>query len=198
MNTATPAIEPLTTPVSAEDMRALASLLVNTVESGGAVSFLSPLSLDEAETWWRNTLSSAARNAVFLVARENGGICGTVQLHPAWAPNQPHRAEVAKLMVHPRRRRDGLGTRLMKAIEDAARDLGFGLLTLDTKKGSPAEHMYRKLGWTYAGTIPAFALDPDRSALHDDAIFYKELDPTVALREVTRSERCGNAPRCRT
>lgn len=80
-------------------------------------------------------------------------------------------------MVHPRNRCGGLGTRLMKAIEDEARALGFGLLTLDTSRGSQAERLYRKLGWIYVGTIPAFALNPDRKALHDDVIFYKVVNP---------------------
>src|SRR6267378_1135962 len=76
------------------------------------------------------------------------GIVGTVQLHAAWAPNQPHRAEVAKLLVHRRGRRAGLGTRLMRTIEDAARRAGFRLLTLDTKRGDVAERLYRRIGWT--------------------------------------------------
>lgn len=176
MNTS---IERLTSATN-DDIRSLATLLVSTVESGSAVSFLSPLSLDDAEKWWRNTLSSTATKTVFLVARDAEGICGTVQMHPAWAPNQPHRAEIAKLMVHPRCQRSGLGTRLMQAIEDAAHELGFSLLTLDTKKGSTAEQLYRRLGWNCVGTIPAFALDPDRSAFHDDVIFYKQLAPIKA------------------
>src|SRR5262249_27284352 len=103
------------------------------------------------------------------------GIAGAVQLHPAWAPNQPHRADVAKLLVHRRCRRSGLGTRLVQGIEDAARTAGFSLLTLDAKPGAPAEHLYRRMGWTLVGTIPGFALDPDGKALHDDVIFYKRL-----------------------
>ncbi len=156
------------------DLRALARLLVDAVDSGAAVSFLAPLALGRAEDWWRRTLSSSHSGAIFLVAREGGEIVGTVQLHPAWAPNQPHRAEIAKLLVDRRSRRSGLGTRLMHAIEDAARSAGFGLLTLDTKRGDPAEHLYGRMGWTPAGTIPRFALDPDGTP-HDAVIFYKEL-----------------------
>ncbi|MFZ4767507.1 MAG: GNAT family N-acetyltransferase [Roseimicrobium sp.] len=182
MNASIPVIQRMATPVSAADLSALAALLVSTVESGAAISFLSPISLAEAEQWWCKTTSSAANKAVFLLARGADGICGSVQMHPAWAPNQPHRAEIAKLMVHPRCRRSGLGTRLMTAIEDAARELGFGLLTLDTKKGSSAEQLYRRLGWAYVGTIPDFALEPDRSALHDDVIFYKVVNAEAARR----------------
>lgn len=113
--------------------------------------------------------------AIFFIARDAEGIVGTVQLHPAWAPNQPHRAEIAKLLVHRRSRRAGLGTRLMRTIEDAAQRAGFSLLTLDAKRGGPAEHLYRQLGWTHAGTIPRFAFDPDGTTPHDAVIFYKEL-----------------------
>jgi len=108
------------------------------------------------------------------VARDPDGIVGTVQLHPAWAPNQPHRAEIAKLLVHRRGRRMGLGRQLMETIEDAAQRAGFGLLTLDTKRGSAAEQLYRQFGWTAAGTIPGFALDSDGTP-HDAVIFYKQL-----------------------
>jgi GNAT superfamily N-acetyltransferase len=109
------------------------------------------------------------------VARDSSGIVGTVQLHPAWAPNQPHRADVAKLMVHRRARGAGLGQRLMQAVQDAARQSGFRLLTLDVKRGAAAEKLYQHLGWIHVGTIPAFALDTDGRTPHDDAIYYLDL-----------------------
>lgn len=168
-------IERLILPVGDSDLRALAQLLVDTVESGAAVSFLAPLTLERADDWWRRAISASPSGAIFLVARDVEGIVGTVQLHPAWAPNQPHRAEIAKLLVHRRCRRTGLGTRLMQTIEDAARRAGFSLLTLDTKRGDAAEHLYRHSGWTPAGTIPGYALDPDGTP-HDAVIFYKELN----------------------
>jgi GNAT superfamily N-acetyltransferase len=167
-------IERLTPPVGDSDFRALAQLLVDAVESGAAVSFMAPLTLERAEDWWRNTISSAHSNAIFLVARDVEGIVGTVQLHPAWAPNQPQRAEIAKLLVHRRRRRRGLATLLMQAVEDAARRAGFRLLTLDAKRGGAADLLYRRIGWTPAATIPRYALDPDGTP-HDAVIFYKEL-----------------------
>src|SRR5712671_356468 len=102
------AIERLILPASDADLSALARLLVDAVESGAAVSFLSPLSLEQAEAWWRRTLATAHAGAICLVARDRDGICGTVQLQPAWAPNQPHRAEIVKLLVHRRSRRAGL------------------------------------------------------------------------------------------
>ena len=169
-------IERLSPPVEDADLQALAQLLVDAVESGAAVSFLAPLTPERAQDWWRSTLSSSHSRAIFLVARDADGIVGTVQLHPAWAPNQPHRAEVVKLLVHRRKRRTGLGTQLMHAIEDAARHDGFNLLTLDAKRGEAAEQLYRRMGWTDAGTIPRYALDTDGTTPHDAVIFYKELN----------------------
>ena len=168
-------IERLMLPVCDSDLRGLTQLLLDAVESGAAVSFLAPLTIERAEDWWRRTISASHSSAIFLVARDVEGIVGTVQLHPAWAPNQPHRAEIAKLLVHRRSRRTGLGAQLMRAIEDAARRAGFSLLTLDTKRGEAAEHLYRHIGWTPAGTIPGYALDPDGTP-HDAVIFYKELN----------------------
>jgi GNAT superfamily N-acetyltransferase len=168
-------VEALSPPVEETDLRALAELLMDAVESGAAVSFLSSLTLERAQRWWRQTLSESDARAVFLVARDDEGIVGSVQLHPAWAPNQPHRADVAKLLVHRRSRRTGLGTRLMHAIEEAARGAGFTLLTLDAKRGGAAEALYRQLGWTAVGAIPRYALDTDGKTPHDTVIFYKEL-----------------------
>ena len=168
-------IERLIPPVGDSDLRGLALLLVDAVESGAAVSFLAPLTLERAEDWWRRTLSASHSRAIYLVARDGEGVVGTVQLHPAWAPNQPHRAEIVKLLVHRRSRRTGLGTQLMGAIEDAARRSGFRLLTLDAKRGEAAEQLYRSMGWTCVGAIPRYALDPDGTP-HDAVIFYKELN----------------------
>jgi GNAT superfamily N-acetyltransferase len=172
-------IDALARPASDADITALAGLLLDTVGSGAAVSFLDTLSPDTAAKWWRETIDAAHPRAVFLVARDAAGIAGTVQLHPAWAPNQPHRAEIAKMMVHTRCRRMGLGRRLMVAVEEAAREAGYHMLTLDTKAGSAAETLYRQLGWIHVGTIPRFAMDPDGVTPHGAAIFYKELLPAV-------------------
>ena len=167
-------IERLQTPGTDDDHAALARLLVDAVESGAAVSFLPPLSLQDAADWWRSTMDAARNGAIFLVARDAEGIAGTVQLHPAWAPNQPHRAEISKLIVHRRCRRTGLGARLMRTVEDEARRAGFRLLTLDAKRGGAAESLYRRLGWTAVGAIPRYAFDADGTP-HDTVIFYKEL-----------------------
>lgn len=171
-------IERLDRPALSSDVQALAILLVNAVESGAAVSFTLPVSLVQAEEWWRRTLEGSHPKAVFLVARVEGRIIGTVQLHPAWAPNQPHRADIAKLLVHTDFRRSGIGAKLMNAADEAARQLGFTLLTLDAKQGAPAERLYRSLGWVEVGVIPRYAVDPDGKGLHGTIIFYKELAGT--------------------
>ena len=170
-----PTIERLGASVSDEDFRALAHLLVDAVASGAAVSFLNTLTLRRAEEWWREIVAKADARVVILVARDEQGIVGTVQLQPAWAPNQPQRAEVVKLIVHRRGRRHGIGAQLMHAIETAAREAGYTLLTLDAKAGGAAEHLYHRVGWTSVGTIPRFALDPDGVTPHDAVIFYKTL-----------------------
>lgn len=175
MDVAVGMIERLRLPVSDTELRGLAQLLVDAVDSGSAVSFLAPLTVQRAEDWWRTTVATASPRAIFLVARDGEGIVGTIQLHPAWAPNQPYRADIAKLMVHRRGRGAGVGTQLIRAIEDAARQAGFGLLTLDTKRGDAAERLYRRLGWIAVGTIPRYGLDPDGITPHDTVIFYKEL-----------------------
>src|SRR5947199_9734712 len=100
MTKQTHTIERLILPVGDSDLRGLARLLVDAVESGAAVSFLAPLTVERAEDWWRRTLSASRSGAIFLVARDVEGIVGAVQLHPACAPNQPHRAEIAKVLVH--------------------------------------------------------------------------------------------------
>lgn len=175
MTAAAHTIERLTPPASEADLRALAELLVDAVESGAAVSFLAPLTVERAQDWWRETIASASPRAIFLVARDAAGIAGTVQLHPAWAPNQPFRGDIAKLIVHRRSRGAGLGAQLMQVVEETARRAGFRLLTLDTKAGSAAEQLYRRSGWTALGAIPRFALDPDGVTPHDAVVFYKEL-----------------------
>lgn len=168
-------VEHLKPPVSEADLRSLALLLVDAVESGAAVSFLAPLEVSQAQDWWRRNFSSSASGATCLAARDAEGIVGCVQFHPSWAPNQPHHADVMKLLVHRRARRLGVGTQLMQALEAEARSAGFRLLTLDSKRGDAGENFYRRLGWTTVGTIPRFALDPDGVTLHDTVVFYKEL-----------------------
>jgi predicted N-acetyltransferase YhbS len=151
----------------------LAELLVDAVRSGASVSFMSDLTADQAVEWWRRTLGPPSR-AIVLVARDEQGIVGTVQLQPAWAPNQPHRADVAKLIVHRRGRGRGIARALMRELEHQARAHKLTLLVLDTCKGSAAERLYTSLGWIRVGEVPNFALQPD-SSWCDTVFFYKQL-----------------------
>ena len=151
----------------------LAEVLLDAVRSGASVSFMSELEPDQAVAWWRKTLTASSK-AVVLVARDDQGIVGTVQLQPSWAPNQPHRADVAKLIVHRRARGRGVARALMQELERRARERNLTLLLLDTCKGSPAEKLYTSLGWTRVGEVPNFALNPDGSWC-DTVFFYKQL-----------------------
>lgn len=164
-------IEQLTLPVSDGDIRDLALLLLDATAAGASVGFLDSTTLEEAKEWWRRNLSE---RTILLVTRDAEGITGTVQLRPAPMPNQRHRADIAKLLVHRRARRQGLGGLLMDEIERRARSAGFTLLTLDTKRGDAAEALYRRAGWIEVGVIPGYALNPDGS-MCDTVVFYKEL-----------------------
>jgi ribosomal protein S18 acetylase RimI-like enzyme len=167
-------IERLKLPADQKVLEALAALLVDAVESGAAVSFVT-LTQGQALDWWRKLLAAPDPRTVVLVARDAEGIAGSVQLHPSRAPNQPHHADVAKLIVHRRARRRGLGQALMAAVEREASAEGFRLLVLDSKRGDAGERLYRRLGWNVVGTIPRYALDTDGRSLHDTVVFFKEL-----------------------
>ena len=153
----------------------LSNVLLDAVESGAGVSFMADLTRDGAQSWWRRALSAATPRTVILIARDESGIVGTVQLQAAWPPNQPHRADVAKLMVHRRARGRGVARALMEELERQARAQGFTLLLLDTCKGSAAERLYVSMEWKRVGEVPNFALNPDGSWC-DTVFFYKQID----------------------
>lgn len=159
---------------SADLLDDLSSLLMDAVESGAGVSFMSDLSFDRAREWWSKVFAESSSNAVILAARDELGVVGTVQLQPSWAPNQAHRADVAKLIVHRRARGKGVARDLMRELERYAREEGFTLLLLDTCKDSVAERLYSSTGWTRVGVVPNFALNPDGSWC-DIVFFYKQL-----------------------
>jgi GNAT superfamily N-acetyltransferase len=167
-------IEALPRPASASDLDQLTQLLSDAVDSGASVSFMQPFSVDDARHWWRSALEQADPRAIILVARDDSGIVGSVSLHPAWPPNQPHRADIAKLLVHRRARQRGIARALMTEIEARARAAGFTLLTLDTVRGDPAEQLYATTGWQRVGVIPDYALYPDGRPC-DTVVFYKRL-----------------------
>jgi len=166
-------IEPLDE-ITDDAVHQLADVLVDAVRGGAGVSFTADLTVDQAREWWRTSLAARSARAVVLVARDDGGIVGTVQLQPAWAPNQAHRADVVKLLVHRRARGRGIARALMAELERQARSRRITLLLLDTCKGSAAERLYGMLGWTRVGEVPRFATNPDGS-MCDTVFFYKEL-----------------------
>jgi GNAT superfamily N-acetyltransferase len=154
----------------------LADVVIDAVDAGASVSFMHPLARERALTFWRHVVeeASAGRRAL-LVAEDARGICGTVQLLLDQPENQPHRADVAKLLVHRRARRQGLGAALMHAAERTARECGKTLLVLDTETGGDADRLYQRLGWARVGDIPGYALLP-RGGLGSTAVFYRALD----------------------
>jgi ribosomal protein S18 acetylase RimI-like enzyme len=159
---------------SAAVIDGLAALLVDAVESGATVSFLAGVTHAEAAAWWTSVLAGRSPRSIVLIAHDADGVVGTVQIDPAWAPNQRHRGEVAKLLVHRRARRRGLGRALMRELERRGRAAGFRLLMLNTRKGDAGEPLYVSLGWTRLGEVPGYALDPAGVA-HPTVLFYKEL-----------------------
>lgn len=172
--TSTPAIRRLST-VSETEVAGLADVLVDCVEGGASVSFMQPFPRDEAVAFWRRVAADVAQGkCVLLVAEDERGVCGTVQLILDLPPNQPHRADLAKMLVHRRARRRGLGAALMRAAETAARDCDRTLLVLDTVTGSDGERLYARLGWTRVGVIPNFALFPT-GGFCSTTFFYREL-----------------------
>ena len=140
----------------------LTDVLFDCVEGGASVGFMHPLSRERATRFWRSVASGvAAGERALLVAEDDHGLCGTVQLVLAQPDNQPHRADVSKMLVHRRVRRQGLGAALMRAAEATARECSRTLLVLDTVTGSTADRLYTRLGWQRVGEIPGYALMPD-------------------------------------
>ena len=161
--------------VDDEMIRALAGVLVDCVAGGASVSFMLPFTLERAEAFWRSVARGvAAGQRVLLVAEDSLGICGTVQLILDLPENQPHRADVAKMLVHRRARRQGVGAALMRSAEAAARECGRTLLVLDAVTGGDAERLYERLGWQRVGVIPGYALWPD-GGLCSTTVFYRQL-----------------------
>jgi GNAT superfamily N-acetyltransferase len=155
----------------------LADILIDCVERGASVSFMHPMTREKAEAFWADVAESVARGERILLAAElDGEIVGTVQVVFAAEENQPHRADVAKMLVHGRARRRGIAERLMRAAEAAARAAGKTVLVLDTVTGGDAERLYSRLGWTRLGVIPNYALFPDGRPCAT-TYFYKALGP---------------------
>jgi ribosomal protein S18 acetylase RimI-like enzyme len=150
----------------------LAELLVDAATSGASVGFLPPITLADASAYWDGV--AQASDCLCFVAVEDSQVLGTVQLQLATKANASHRAEIAKLLVHTKARRQGLGRRLMLEAEAAARERGRTTLVLDTRQGDVSEKVYQQIGYTFAGAIPQFARSAN-GELHATALYYKLL-----------------------
>jgi GNAT superfamily N-acetyltransferase len=161
--------------VTDKQVQALAELLIDCVDGGASVSFMHPLPMTKAVQFWRRVADTVVRGErALLVAEDAGGVVGTVQLVLDQPDNQPHRADLAKMLVHRRARRQGVGAALMQAAENVGRECGKSLLVLDTVTGGDAERLYARLGWQHCGVIPGYALLP-RGGLCATTYFYRVL-----------------------
>jgi GNAT superfamily N-acetyltransferase len=161
--------------VSEREIQQLSDVLIDCVEGGASVSFMLPIARATSVDFWRSVAAGVARGERILVIAEDpdGRIVGTVQVILAQAENQPHRADVAKMLVHRRARRHGVGAALLAAAQNAALEAGKTLLVLDTASGD-AERLYARLGWQRCGVIPNYALLPG-GGFCDTTFFYRAL-----------------------
>jgi ribosomal protein S18 acetylase RimI-like enzyme len=149
----------------------LVELLINVVEEGASIGFISPLNKSDADEYWKEVIQPGT---ILYVAREDQKIVGSVQLHLALKENGLHRAEVAKLMVHTGSRRKGIARKLMYAIEEKAKSENRSLLVLDTRAGDPSNILYLSLGYIESGRIPKYAKSSN-GKLDDTVYYYKEV-----------------------
>jgi GNAT superfamily N-acetyltransferase len=153
----------------------LCDVLVDCVDGGASVGFMQPFKREDAEPYWQAVAESAATGATLLfVAEIEGSVLGTVQIGAAQMPNQPHRADLKKLLVHRAARGKGLARLLMRAAEEESARRGKTILVLDTATGSDAEAIYPRLGWERVGVIPDYALWPE-GGLCASTFFYKRI-----------------------
>jgi GNAT superfamily N-acetyltransferase len=162
--------------LSSREFGGLCDVLIDCVAGGASVSFMHPMTLAKASEFWREVGASVARGerALLVAEDEHGAIIGTAQVVWAQAENQPHRADVAKMLVHRRARKLGVGAAVLEAAEHAAAKAGKTLLVLDTASAD-AERLYERRGWQRVGAIPNYALWPD-GAPCDTVVYYKRLD----------------------
>lgn len=157
----------------------LADVLIDCVEGGASVSFMHPLSRGRAMAFWRRVATGVtAGKRALLVAEDEHGLCGTVQLILDLPENQPHRADLAKMLVHRRARRQGLGAALMRSAEETARQCGKTLLVLDAVTAGDAARLYERLGWTRVGDVPNYALMPAGQPCSTTYYYRNLIDPS--------------------
>lgn len=173
-------IEVLDAAAAASADRRLAEILCACVEAGASVSYLPPLAPDTARAFWRRIVADvAAGTHILFAAWREGELVGTVTLELCGAPNQPHRAEVHKLLVHPSARRHGIARALMQRLEQEAANAGRRLIVLDTRARDHAERLYREMGWNEAGRIPDFAMNAD-GTFSPTVLFWKTIEPATS------------------
>jgi ribosomal protein S18 acetylase RimI-like enzyme len=161
--------------VDALAVNGLVEVLTDCVEGGASVSFMRPLSREQATAFWQRVAQNVSQgHCALLIAEDGQGICGTVQLTFNLPENQPHRADLSKLLVHRRARRRGLGAALIHAAEATARECHKTLLVLDAVTGGDAARLYERLGWRRVGDIPDYALFPD-GGFCSTTFFYRQL-----------------------
>jgi GNAT superfamily N-acetyltransferase len=162
------------TSLSDIQVRELADVLLDCVDGGASVGFMQTLDHDRALAFWQKVAHGVAKGERLLLVAEDsdGHIVGTVQLAIDLPDNQPHRADLCKMLVHRRARRSGLGASLMRAAEQLAAEAGKTLLVLDTVTGGDAERLYARLGWQHTGVIPDYALWPD-GRFCSTTVFYR-------------------------
>lgn len=155
----------------------LCGLLRDCVQEGAAIGFLAAITQEEAERFWRRDIGAALASGerVLLGAYLGRRLVGTVQVILAMPQNQPHRAEIAKMMVHPESRRRRVGRALMERALTEARSAGRTLVTLDTRTGDVSELFYGSAGFQKAGVIPGYAYDPDGQTLHGTTLMYRAI-----------------------
>jgi GNAT superfamily N-acetyltransferase len=160
--------------VGEQELGKLADVLIDVVDGGASIGFMHPLARTKALAFWQGVADAVGRGErALLVAEDAIGIVGTVQLVLQLPENQPHRADLSKMIVHRRGRRRGVGAALLRAAEDVARACGRTLLVLDTASAD-AERLYARGGWVRVGVVPDFALMPD-GAPCDSTFYYRQL-----------------------
>jgi GNAT superfamily N-acetyltransferase len=162
----------------------LTAILLDCVQGGASVSFMEEMTRAEANAFWRRVIRQVASGGRILLAAElDGRLVGTVQAVASGIPNQPHRADLSKMLVHRAARGRGVGAMLLKAAEDAARDAGWWLMVLDTVVESSGDRLYAKGGWRPVGVVPDYALWPD-GRFCATRYFFKDLRPARPIRVV--------------